>query len=96
MYQGKQIRGQRKGRGSVFKSHTKHRKGAVTHRALDFAERHGYVKGVVREIIHDPGRGAPIARVVFRNPYKYKQDKVTIIRYSMVMNVVLNFVDFFR
>jgi large subunit ribosomal protein L8e len=37
---------------------------------LDFAERHGYVKGVIREIIHDPGRGAPLARVVFRNAYR--------------------------
>jgi len=28
----------------------------------------------VREIIHDPGRGAPLAKVEFRNPYKYKRD----------------------
>jgi len=25
----------------------------------------------VQDIIHDPGRGAPLARVVFRNPYKH-------------------------
>jgi len=31
-----------------------------------------YVRGVVKEIIHDPGRGAPLARVVFRDPYRYK------------------------
>ena len=31
-----------------------------------------YIKGVVEEIIHDPGRGAPLAKVVFRDPYKYK------------------------
>ncbi len=42
---------------------------------MDFAERKGYIKGVVRDIIHDPGRGAPIARVAFRNPHKYKVDK---------------------
>jgi large subunit ribosomal protein L8e len=41
-------------------------------RVLDFAERHGYIKGVIREIIHDPGRGAPLARVVFRDPYRYR------------------------
>jgi ribosomal protein L2 len=29
----------------------------------DFAERHGYIKGVVTDIIHDPGRGAPLAKV---------------------------------
>ena len=33
-----------------------------------YSERNGYVKGVVREIIHDSGRGAPLARVTFRNP----------------------------
>jgi len=37
----------------------------------DFSERHGYVKGVVKEILHDSGRGAPIARVNFRHSYKY-------------------------
>jgi ribosomal protein L2 len=26
-----------------------------------------YVKGVVRDIMHDPGRGAPLAKVVFRD-----------------------------
>lgn len=55
----------------MFKSHNKHRKGAARYRTLDFAENHGYIKGLVKEIIHDPGRGAPLARVVFRNPYKY-------------------------
>ena len=29
----------------------------------------------MKEIIHDPGRGAPLARVVFRDPYRYKQRK---------------------
>ena len=68
---GKVIRGCRRGAGGIFTSHTFHRKGAAKLRTLDFAERHGYVKGVVREIIHDPGRGAPLARVEFRHPYKY-------------------------
>jgi large subunit ribosomal protein L8e len=27
----------------------------------------------VKEIIHDPGRGAPLAKVLFRDPYKYKK-----------------------
>jgi ribosomal protein L2 len=47
----------------VFKSHNTHRKGAAKHRVLDSAERHHYIKGVVREIIHDSGRGAPLAKV---------------------------------
>lgn len=69
---GKIIRSQRKGAGSVFKAHTHHRKGAPKLRSLDFAERHGFIKGVVRELLHDPGRGAPVARVQFRDPYRYK------------------------
>jgi len=72
---GRVIRGQRKGKGSVFKSHNTHRKGAAKHRALDFAERHGYIRGIVKQIVHDPGRGAPLARVYFRNPYRYRTDK---------------------
>ena len=45
---GRVIRSQRKGAGSVFKSHNKHRKGAAKLRSVDFAERHGYIKGVVK------------------------------------------------
>ncbi len=29
----------------------------------------------MKDIIHDPGRGAPLARVVFRDPYRYKLRK---------------------
>jgi len=76
---GRVIRSQRKGRGSVFRSHTKHRKGAAKLRPLDFAERQGYIKGLVTEIIHDPGRGAPLAEVVFRDPYHYGKDKQLFI-----------------
>lgn len=45
---GRVIRGQRKGAGSVFRAHVKHRKGAAKLRAIDFAERHGYIKGIVK------------------------------------------------
>ena len=69
---GRVIRSQRKGHGGIFKSHNKHRKGAAQLRPVDYSERHGYIRGLVKEIIHDPGRGAPLARVVFRDPYKYK------------------------
>lgn len=76
---GRVIRSQRKGRGSVFRAHTKHRKGAAKLRHIDYAERHGYIKGVVKDIIHDPGRGAPLAKVVFRDPYRFKLRKETFI-----------------
>jgi large subunit ribosomal protein L8e len=35
----------------------------------------------VKEIIHDSGRGAPLAKVVFRNPYKFKMQTETFIAY---------------
>lgn len=69
---GRVIRGQRKGAGGIFKSHTHKRKGAAQFRALDYVERAGYIKGVVKEIIHDSGRGAPLARVTYRDPYRFK------------------------
>jgi large subunit ribosomal protein L8e len=75
---GKVIRPQRKGKGSVFRSHTSKRKGAVKLKKLDYAERHGYCKGVVRAIIHDPGRGAPIAKVQFKDPYTYKKETLNV------------------
>ena len=31
-----------------------------------------YLRGVVKEIVHDPGRGAPLAQVIFRDPYHFK------------------------
>ena len=70
---GRVIKAQRKGAGGVFKSHVFHRKGAAKYRALDFAEKHGYIKGVVSDIVHDPGRGAPLAQVTFRDPYRFKK-----------------------
>ena len=45
---GRVIRAQRKGSGSVFKSHTHHRKGKPALRATDYAERHGYLRGIVK------------------------------------------------
>jgi len=48
-------------------------------RSLDYSERNGYIKGVVKDIIHDPGRGAPLAIVAFRDPYQYKIRRETMI-----------------
>lgn len=76
---GRRIRAQRKGRGGIFKSHSKHRKGPAKLRAVDYAERHGFIRGVIKDIIHDPGRGAPLAIVHFRDPYKYRIKKETMI-----------------
>nr|CAD1839353.1 unnamed protein product [Ananas comosus var. bracteatus] len=70
---GRVIRAQRKGAGSVFRSHAHHRKGPARFRSLDFAERNGYLRGVVSDIVHDPGRGAPLARVTFRHPVRHQR-----------------------
>jgi large subunit ribosomal protein L8e len=76
---GRVIRAQRKGAGSVFKSINKHRKGAAKFRSIDYAERHGYIRGIVKDIVHDPGRGAPLAIVHFRDPYKFRINKELMI-----------------
>jgi large subunit ribosomal protein L8e len=69
---GRVIRKCRKGHGSVFTSHSTHRIAPCRLRKLDQIEREGYIKGIVKDIVHDPGRGAPLAKVVFRDPHKYK------------------------
>jgi large subunit ribosomal protein L8e len=76
---GRVIRNQRKGAGSIFTANTRLRKKPAKFRTLDYSERHGYIRGVVKEIIHDPGRGAPLAKVVFRDPYRYKLRHETFI-----------------
>lgn len=70
---------QRKGKSTVFTANTVKRKAPVNFRKLDFAERNGYVKGVVKDIVHDPGRGAPVAKVMFRDNYKFKQHIETFV-----------------
>merc|ERR1712048_684651 len=76
---GRVIRTQRKGRGSIFTANTSKRKGAAKIRKLDYAERHGFIKGVVKEIVHDSGRGAPLALVSFRDPYRYRLNKERMV-----------------
>merc|ERR1712187_1008427 len=70
---GRVIQCQRKGAGSIFTSRSKGRKGAAKLRSLDYAERQGFIKGLVKDIVHDPGRGAPLAKVQFKDPYKYRK-----------------------
>lgn len=33
----------------------------------------------LQDIIHDPGRGAPLAIVAFRDPYRYRIRKETMV-----------------
>lgn len=62
---GKRILSQRKGRGSIsFRANTHKRRGEVRYPQL---QAHDYTKEVrelvVLELLHDPGRGAPIMKV---------------------------------
>jgi large subunit ribosomal protein L8e len=76
---GKVIRGQRRGKGGIFSCHQVGRKGAAMYKRADFAERNGYVKGIVTEILHDKGRGAPLARVQYKDPYRFKKVTTTVV-----------------
>ena len=69
---GRVIRACRKGKGGIYSANTHIRVAPARLRNLDYIEKEGYIKGVVKEILHDPGRGAPLARVVFRDPHRFK------------------------
>lgn len=59
---GKRILVQRRGRGSpTFRAPTHLRKGAAKHPPV----RPSTLTGIVNDLIHDPGRGAPLAKIKF-------------------------------
>ena len=66
---GKRIRVQRRGRGgSQFKASTHKRKGPAKYLALpvgDYLEKS--IKGEIEQLVHDPGRGSPLALIRFEN-----------------------------
>jgi len=76
---GKVILGARKGPGTVFVARRRLKKGKAQLRMIDHTEKKGYIKGIVKSLIHDPGRGAPLAKVHFRDPVRYKTRKENFI-----------------
>ncbi|MBQ6220950.1 MAG: 50S ribosomal protein L2, partial [Methanosphaera sp.] len=59
---------QRRGRGTPTYRSSSHRfRGKVSYRSYDALEKEGSLKGIVTDIIHDPGRSAPVAIVKFEN-----------------------------
>lgn len=54
---GKRLISQRRGKGSIYKSPKHRHRGEVKHLKIKKG------KGVIKEIIHDPGRTAPLAKV---------------------------------
>jgi large subunit ribosomal protein L2 len=65
---GKRLIVQRRGRGtSVYKSPSHKHRGGVKYRTLDSVERDGSLSAKVVNILHDPGRTAPVAKLKFDN-----------------------------
>ena len=66
---GKRIRVQRRGRGgSTYRSSTHKRVAPAQYPLLaakDYFEK--TMEGVIEDLVHDPGRGTPLARIRFRN-----------------------------
>ena len=65
---GKRIIVRRRGRGtSIFKSPTHKRVGNASIPPLDARELDENFMGEVKNLIHDPGKGVPLAHIVFEN-----------------------------
>ncbi len=63
---GKRIISQRRGRGgSVFRAPSHRYRCDLKYRRYDEAEKQGVVRGKVVDILHDPGRTAPLLEVLF-------------------------------
>lgn len=68
---GKRLIHQRRGKGTPTYRSASHRfKGKIEYRTFDKIEKESSLNGVVVDIIHDPGRTAPVAIVKFENGEK--------------------------
>lgn len=68
---GKKVLVQRRGRGSpTFRAHTHKRKGAVKYRPLSKSTVERIITGVITGLYHDPGRGAPVGVVKYKDGVK--------------------------
>ena len=65
---GKKIRAQRKGRGSpTFKASTHKRVAESSYPNIKELKESKLIKGIVEDLIHDPGRGTPLAEIKLAN-----------------------------
>lgn len=65
---GKRITAQRRGKGtSVYRAPSHRYRGEVRYRRISDKEREGVVKGVVLDVLHDPGRTAPLLKVRYED-----------------------------
>jgi large subunit ribosomal protein L2 len=80
---GKRLIIQRRGRGTPTYRSASHRfKSKIQYRQYDELEKEGSLNGRVVDIIHDPGRTAPIAKVKFENG----EQKLILAPESIVIN----------
>jgi len=69
---GKRIRVQRRGRGSpVFRASTHKRIAPIHYPVMSKEELEGVLHGRVTEILHEPGRGSPLASIKLENGQTY-------------------------
>ena len=76
---GKTIRAQRNGKSTVYMAHTTKRIAPAKFKNMDYVERNGYIRGVVRDVVHDSGRGAALAKVKFRDPTRFQKMSNTLL-----------------
>jgi large subunit ribosomal protein L2 len=68
---GKKILVQRRGRGtSQFRAASHKKRGSIKYRKLADIEYTAKITGLVKDIVHDPGRGAPVAQILFEDGLK--------------------------
>lgn len=69
---GKRIIVQRRGRGTqIFRAPTFRRTAPARYPPIASGEFSGVLRGVVSEIVHDPGRGTPVALLRFENGERF-------------------------
>lgn len=69
---GKRIRVQRRGRGtSIFRASSHKRVAPVKYPSVSITDKKGVVKGQVKNIVHDPGRGSPMVSVKLETGQTY-------------------------
>ena len=65
----------RKGKGSVFISHSTGRIAPNKWGKLDQIEREDYIKGIVKNLLHEPASGALLAKLVLGESHIYELQK---------------------
>jgi len=86
---GRVIRGQRKGGSAIFRARTFHRKGPAKFRALDYAERQGYLRGVVKVKIPIQTFVVFFRKFHFRILFMIQVVVLHLLLYTSVIHIVI-------